>query len=211
VLALRRRLDVALALLATAVVGWALTALYLAHDVRYTLPLVVPAAALAAGVLHAGRAVRLTAIAVVAVAGILNAVNANTASVGSLRASLPNPDTTGVREHSFTFLTEDAYVTLEPFDGGDLAAELTRMRRQGAKTVAVDPVAATNGAYSNDGVAVAAVIARLGVTLDPHALGSKVVYITRRTPTPDLPKPCFEAQDGTGLYLQHGIDGPFVC
>jgi hypothetical protein len=210
-LAVRWRRDLALALLASGAVGWALAALYLAHNIRYTLPLVVPLAGLAAGVVLARRGVRRVAIGVLVVAGVLNAVNVNTAKVGSLRVSLPNPDTVGVREHSFTFFTDDPNVTLKPFDGSDLAAELRRLKAHGTRTVAVDPTAAANGAYSIDGVTVAAAIARVGVTLDAHILRGNDVYITRRTPTRDLPAPCLEAQDGTGLYLQRGLDGPFAC
>jgi hypothetical protein len=186
-------------------------AVYLAHDIRYTLPLIVPLAGLAAGVVLAGAALRRLAIVILVAAGVLNAINVNTAGVGSLRASLPHPDTSGVREHSFTLLTTDAYVTLKPFHGKGLAGELKRLRAEGTRTVAVDPVAGANPAYSIDGLSVAATIAGLGVTLDARALRGRDVYITRRTPTPDIPPPCLVAQDGTGTYFQHGLDGPFAC
>jgi hypothetical protein len=211
VLALRHRRNLAWALIATGAVGWALAALYLAHNIRYTLPLAVPMAGLAAGVVHAGAGARRVAIGVLVIAGLLNAVNANTTKLGSLRFSLANPNTVGVREHSFTFLTDDTNVALKPFDGSDLVAELKRLKARGTRTVAVDPVAGANGDYSIDGLSVAAAIARVGVTLDPQALRRNDVYITRRTPTPAIPPPCLVARDGTGLYLQHGRDGKFTC
>jgi hypothetical protein len=175
---------------------------FLLRDVRYSTPLLVLYATLAAccvGSLPI-RARAPAAAGFVCVA-VLNALLVNLGT-GKVQLTVGAHADDNV-QHRFTLVSGEGYVVNKPFDGGDLVGVLRRARRRGVEHIGVEPAAEAYPQFSLDGVTVASLMSGVGLAPgnDPAQLHPGDALIVRRAPGEMQTRPCATEPDGAGLYL----------
>jgi len=216
----RRSDDYTPELLSGLLVGWAALTFYLhLKSPYYALPLTVYAALLATGWIASLRpgARRAATVALVAVAAVNFAVAASW--IGEpVRVSLPgaSQDPGPVSARHVTLVSPSAWPgTLPPGEHGDVLGLMRRLEARGIEVIEFDP-GTDLGYFNPTGLTAFARIAGLSrpPAYDPAALRPPHdAFMGRQFITPDLPPPCVELGDGSGVFVTLGspFDERRIC
>ncbi len=194
-------------LLAAAVVGYVLQAVFLTQDMRYTMPCLVFAALLVAGTLRA-RAV----LWIVAAAFAVNTI-AVTFGPGSRAAiSLPGADTHNVLARQFTLYSPDGYAgAAAPERSVDYVGLFTALRRDGARRFAMDPHSEDVPEFPHSLLTTLADNIGGLRPVAPRDLRRGDALLVAHIPLPREPRPCMTTPEGRGVWVVRGARGAFTC
>jgi Dolichyl-phosphate-mannose-protein mannosyltransferase len=191
-----------------AFVSWlAITETYV-HDPRYSIPLVVYFAVFAAGWIsrlpRVARAVAATALVLVALGNSLDVGF----GVGGHLTSGPQSPTYIQQPGNVTLAANYGFWLGPPARDGDLLGLLRALRHAGVRELSWHSTQEAGTEFSPAGVAVLARIAGLtsaqSNSAEPALASRRDAFLLHSPPSANLPRPCIELRDGTGVWVRLG-------
>jgi 4-amino-4-deoxy-L-arabinose transferase-like glycosyltransferase len=187
---------------------FALTYIWL-KDPRYALPALPYFAVLGAGgiVLLRGRW-RTAGIVVLAAIAAVNVVGTVADSGAPWRVTLPGSPRTGLGERQLTLYAPGGWISGRPETAGAVKNVMERARRDGIEAIAFEP-GVNLARFNHPGLDIVSREAGLALAIPYEEDNPRHVLIAVHNPSPDIPPPCDQLHDGTGVYLSTGPIVPF--
>jgi hypothetical protein len=198
--------------LVSGVVAWVACALFLVQDLRYTMPVLVFAGLI--GLTWTATASPRTRYVVVAVCALAFAVNTVAVSfdVGSrVAVALPGHNTAGVLERQFVLYSPEGYAgDNAPDPRSDFVGLFDALQADGARRWAWEPETILTDEVPDQLIGYFGTLK--GVDRAPlRQLGRRDAMLVVHPVRPGEPPPCLETEDGRGLWVVRGFEGPLTC
>ena len=207
----RRRFvsPLAVELAVGAFVAWAILTETFVHDTRYSMPLLIYLAVFGAGwIVRLGRRWRIVAASALVLVAVANTLGTSFGVGGQVTATVPKALSPAVEDPGgITFYSNQGFLVSGPRRDGDLLAVLQALRRDGVREVTWPAESALGPDFSSGGVAALTQIAGLETVAEGvpgSALTKQDAVLAHGQVEPDLPAPCVQLDDGTGVWVRIG-------